>query len=109
MLIIIINNMFTHFIAYLGISVGCSALWSLSEIFAPIRNIVAKYFPSFLRKMLLCMECSSFWIGCFVSLFILSYPNFGVYYYFNPICGGITTFLVVKILNNLNFLDKKIY
>jgi len=101
--------MLETFLLYLIISVGCSALWSLSEIFTPLRNYVAKYFPTFLRKMLLCMECSSFWIGLFVSLFLFPYPYVftgGLFYYIiGSICGGISTYITVKIILNLKILE----
>jgi hypothetical protein len=96
-----------NLISYLIISLGCSALWSLSELFIPVRNFVAKRFPHFFRKMLLCMECSSFWIGCFVSLFIFSYPYADqTNLFLNTICGGISTYITVKIGINLNLLEK---
>lgn len=95
-------------IGYLLISVGCSYLWSLSEIFMPIRNFVAKTFPHFLRKMLLCMECSSFWIGLFISLFVFPFPlnNLLNLFFISSIMGGVSTFLTVKILTNLNLTNK---
>jgi hypothetical protein len=91
-----------NLLIYLMITLGCSCLWSLSDIFMPLRNIVAKYFPTFLRKMLLCMECSSFWIGLFISLFIIEFPGFNFISNFiiNSICGGVSTYLVVRILTH---------
>jgi len=100
--------MIEHLIAYLIITVGCSYLWSTSEIFIPLRNLVAKYFPTFLRKMLLCMECSSFWIGVFISLFIFSYPynNYWNSCAIKAICGGVSTYLIMKLLINFNLTNK---
>jgi hypothetical protein len=99
--------MITNLISYLIISIGCSFLWSLSEIFMPSRNFVAKYFPQFFRKMLLCMECSSFWIGCFVSLFIFSYPySEHLNIFINTICGGVSTYFCVKLMVLSKILDK---
>ena len=95
-----------NLLLYLMISLGCSCLWSISDIFMPVRNFVAKYFPPFLRKMLLCMECSSFWIGLFIALFILPFPvlNFSPNFIINSICGGVCTYLTVKLLTNLKIL-----
>lgn len=103
--------MIQQLIAYLIITVGCSFLWSTSEIFMPIRNLVAKYFPLFLRKMLLCMECSSFWIGIFISILIFPYPypfynNYLFSFLLQAVCGGISTYLVIKLLTNLNLISK---
>jgi hypothetical protein len=47
-------------------SVSVSQMWSFARIFIPIRNIVARIL--FIRKPLLCPECSSFWIGVATSL-----------------------------------------
>jgi hypothetical protein len=96
-----------NLISYLIISLGCSLLWSKSEIFSYARNFVAKYFPIFFRKMLLCMECSSFWVGCFVSLFFFPYPySEQLNLFLNTVCGGISTFTIVKIIIETKFLDK---
>lgn len=59
--------------------------------------------------MLLCMECSSFWIGLFIALI---FPPFDYFItsnlYLNKllICifGGIITYLFVKILNKNQLL-----
>jgi uncharacterized membrane protein len=94
---------------YLFITTGCSYLWSTSEIFMPIRNFVAKNFPIFLRKMLLCMECSSFWIGVFISLFVLPSPyphNMWNSFLIQAVCGGISTYLIIKLLINFNLTGK---
>ena len=95
-------------VAYLLISIGISCIWSLSEIFMKPRNFVAKYFPKFLRKLLLCMECSSFWIGIFTSIIIFPiYIPIETFPAINHICGGIITHLFVKILNNYNVFEGK--
>jgi glucose-6-phosphate-specific signal transduction histidine kinase len=96
---------------FLLISIGISCIWSLSDIFLKNRNFVAKKFPSFLRKMLLCMECSSFWIGCLVCVLICS-PEIIKNSIFNIpfvdiFCGGVITHLFVKILNNFNVFEGK--
>jgi hypothetical protein len=94
---------------YLFITTGCSYLWSTSEIFIPARKFVAKYFPAFLRKMLLCIECSSFWVGVFISLLILPSPysyNLWNSFLIQAICGGISTYLTIKLLINFNLTNK---
>jgi hypothetical protein len=96
-----------NLLIYLIVSLGCSCLWSLSEIFQPSRNFVAKYFPALFRKMLLCMECSSFWVGLFISLFIFPFPLLEVSpnFIINSICGGVSTYFFVKILINTKILN----
>lgn len=93
---------------YIIITVGLSSIWSLSDIFLPVRNFVAKHFPKPIRKLLLCMECSSFWIGILTSLFIfpITIPTYN-YPLLNNICLGIITYLSVRILNNFNILENK--
>jgi hypothetical protein len=101
--------MLENTLIYLFISIGCSCLWSLSDIFTPIRNFVAKNLKGFFQKMLLCMECSSFWIGLFVASI---FPPFNYLiidnFYLNKlvicIIGGIITYLFVKILNKKQLL-----
>lgn len=95
---------------YILIAVGCSCLWSLSDIFMPFRNYVAKNIPNPFKKMLLCMECSSFWIGFFIGFLINPLPYYFTYswHFLNTlvssICGGIITYLFIKIANNKNIL-----
>ena len=93
-----------NLIIFLFISCGVSAIWSLSDIFTPARNIVAKRAPSFFRKMLLCMECSSFWIG-FGCSFIF-FPGIEVNQYnqivscfLSAVSSGVATYLTIKIIN----------
>lgn len=96
-----------QFILFLLISIGCSCLWSLSEIFIPCRNYVAKHFPLILRKGLLCMECSSFWIGCFVGIAfipIFNSASFNLGYISCVPAGGVITYLLVKTLNKYKIL-----
>lgn len=71
-------------------------MWSFAEIFRPVRNFVAKI--PYVRRPLLCPECSSFWIGL------------GVSFLFNPIlldwhfplvsniCAGLVTHLFASLL-----------
>jgi hypothetical protein len=98
-----------NLICFLFVSCGISAIWSLSELFTPVRNFVAKRAPKFLRKMLLCMECSSFWIGLlcnfvfFPAITQLSDGKF-INLILSGICGGASTLLIIKIANKKNLL-----
>jgi len=56
------------FVIYLMSTLGICYAWSDTEVSVPLRNYVAR-FP-FLRKVLLCHECSSFWISLAISFFI---------------------------------------
>jgi hypothetical protein len=92
-------------------------MWSFAEIFKPIRNFVAKI--PYIRRPLLCPECSSFWMGFGVSFFynplILNVLNFTP---FTNICGGLITHLIASVLykyitslsvNDKYSTDDKIY
>lgn len=94
--------MIDYLIIYLLITIGCSCLWSLSDIFMPLRNFVAKYIPNPLKKMLLCMECSSFWIGLTLGFIFPFLINFNIF--LQSLFGGIITYLFVKVLNKYNVL-----
>ena len=58
---------FFELLTYVILSLGVSFVWSFSDIFAPVRNFIAKI--PYIRRPLLCPECSSFWMGIFTSLF----------------------------------------
>lgn len=55
-------------IFFLLCSLGICYSWSDTEVSRPFRNFVAKI-PK-INKMLLCHECSSFWISLFLTIFI---------------------------------------
>lgn len=55
------------FIIYLVCSLGLCYAWSDTEASVPFRNFVARI--PYLRKVLLCHECSSFWISLALSFF----------------------------------------
>lgn len=76
---------FFELLTYILLSLGVSFMWSFSEIFAPVRNLVARI--PYIRKPLICPECSSFWMGILTSLFynplfntlgFVSYPFCGL-------------------------------
>lgn len=94
--------MMLDLIIYLLISLGCSCLWSLSDIFMPLRNIVAKHIPNPFKKMLLCMECSSFWIGALIGFIYPFLSNYNIL--LQSIFGGIITHFFVKILIKNNII-----
>jgi len=73
-------------ILFILLSVSVAQMWNYSKIFLPVRNLIAK--SSFLSKPLLCMECSSFWVGVLTSLF------------YNPLRGEFT-FLVATMFAGL--------
>jgi hypothetical protein len=59
-------------------------MWSFSEIFSPVRNLVARI--PYVKKPLICPECSSFWMGLLTSFFYN--PLFNTLgYYSYPFCG----------------------
>lgn len=96
-------------IIYLLITIGISCLWSLADIFIPARNFVAKNLKGIFSKMLLCMECSSFWIGFFVGFIykpfnLLIFSNIILNNIILAVFGGIITHLFVKILNKHKIL-----
>lgn len=67
----------TLFIIYLFLSLGLAYGWSDTEASRPFRNFIARI--PYIRKPLLCHECSSFWISLALSFLInpldgLTYP-----------------------------------
>lgn len=111
----------SNLLCFLFVSCGISAIWSLSDIFIPVRNFVAKRAPTFLRKMLLCMECSSFWIGVCCNfiffpaliptdwrLLISGLCSDPLLVILNDIISGVyagaATYLTIKILNKKEIL-----
>ena len=56
------------FVIYLVASLGLCYAWSDTEASRPIRNFIARI--PYIRKPLLCHECSSFWISLLLSIFI---------------------------------------
>jgi len=56
------------FFIYLFCSLGVCYAWSDTEASRPIRNFVARI--PYIRKPLLCHECSSFWISLLLTVFL---------------------------------------
>lgn len=77
------------FLLYLLFSLSVSFMWSFSEIFSPVRNLVARI--PYIRRPLICPECSSFWMGVLTSLF------------YNPIYSllGIVSFAFCGLVTHL--------
>lgn len=96
--------LFFDLIYYLCISLSFAYMWSFAEIFVPVRNFVARI--PYLRRPLLCPECSSFWVGLFVS-FIYNpiILDINILFLTNVCCGLVTHLfacILYKILNKLN-------
>jgi len=92
--------MFYNFLVYLFVCLGVSYAWNDTEITTSIRNFIAKI--SYINKILLCHECSSFWISLCVSIFInpfseLTYPFLSNI--FSAFCGFFINLYFVR--NNL--------
>jgi len=80
---------------FLILSLSVSLMYSFSEIFMPVRNFIAKI--PYLRKPLLCPECSSFWMGVLTSLFFNPYADmFGSI--ISTAFAGLTTHLFAVFL-----------
>jgi hypothetical protein len=93
------------------VCLGVSHLWSFSAIFVPIRNFVARI--PYVRRPLICPECSSFWMGIGVSIFYMPFSHFNL---INMILCGVISYgvwifigdLIIKIkdkqeTNNTNY------
>lgn len=87
------------FILYLLLALSVSFMWSFSEIFAPIRNFVAKI--PYVRRSLLCPECSSFWMGLLTCIFYN--PLFIILGYFSFVFSGLVVHLIACFLYKVYF------
>jgi hypothetical protein len=96
-------------------SVGFASIWSIAEIFTYPRFLVAKHFPAPIRKMMLCMECSSFWIAGFLSIFFFGFlPGWAIFpaqelagRVFDFFFGGVSTYLTIRALSLTNIFIGK--
>ena len=88
----------TIFIIYLVICLGVSYAWSDSEASVPFRNFVAKI--PYLRKPLLCHECSSFWISLGVSFFINPIEKHTFFILSNIFCAFCGFFINLLFVRN---------
>ena len=82
---------------YLIISLAVAQMYSYSTIFIPVRNLIARI--PYIRKPLLCPECSSFWMGVFTSFFFNPFLNcFDQYNIISTaVCGLITHLFAVYL------------
>ena len=69
-----------------------SYMYSFSDIFLPVRNLIARI--PYIRRPLLCPECSSFWFGLGVSfLYNPLIVDVNIPYLTN-IFGGLATHII---------------
>jgi hypothetical protein len=98
---------FFDILYFLSISLSFSAMWSFSEIFGPLRNFVSRI--PYVRRPLICPECSSFWFGFFASfLYNPIVINFDILILSNLICGLITHLFAILIYRNLIASKKRL-
>ena len=80
-------------------------MWHFSEIMGSIRNIVSKI--PYIRRPLMCPECSSFWFGLVTSfLYNPIVLNFDFLFLSNIFCG-LTSYFFAHIILMKNNIDKK--
>jgi hypothetical protein len=83
---------------YFGIlTLSVSSMWHFSEIFAKPRNIISRI--PYIRRPLMCPECSSFWFGLSLSFIynpILLDLNF--MFLSNILCGLVSYFFAHVVL-----------
>lgn len=91
-------------IYFVILSLSVSYMWSFSDIFKPLRNTVAKI--PFIKRPLLCPECSSFWFGFGVSF--LYNPIFFTTFNFS-ILSNIFAGLVVHLFASIIYKNINIY
>lgn len=98
---------FFDLLYFVCLSLSFSVMWSFSEIFGPIRNIASRI--PYIRKPLICPECSSFWIGFLVSfLYNPVVLNFDILIVENVICGLLTHLFAFFLYSKKNVVDSKI-
>jgi hypothetical protein len=75
-------------VSYLLCSLGVCYAWSDTEVTVPLRNLVARV--PYARNMLLCHECSSFWISLGLSFLVNPMAEFAPPHFSNVLsafCG----------------------
>jgi hypothetical protein len=102
--------LFFNLLYFVCLSLSVSYMYSFSEIFRTIRNIIARI--PYIRRPFLCPECTSFWFGLLVSyLYNPIYLNINVPLLTNIFCGLIThifaAFLYKRKVENssINFIN----
>jgi hypothetical protein len=89
---------FVNLLLFILVGVGITNLVVSASILDNLRDFVISK-SEFLEKLLTCMMCSGFWVGCFISIFE---PNIGI------IAGGsivsLTSYIIGTILDLFNVL-----
>lgn len=88
----------TLFIIYLFLSLALAYGWSDTEASRPFRNFIAKI--PYIRKPLLCHECSSFWISLGLSFFINPLSFFTYSILSNILCAFAGFFINLIFVRN---------
>jgi hypothetical protein len=88
------------FLLYLFVCLGASYAWSDTEASRPFRNFIARI--PYIRKPLLCHECSSFWICLFLTLFLNPFQEYALDYISN-VLSAFSGFFI-----NLVFIRRKL-
>jgi hypothetical protein len=74
---------------FICLSLSVSYMYSFSEIFRSVRNIIARI--PYIRRPFLCPECASFWFGLLVSeLYNPIHLDFTIPLLTNIFCGLVT-------------------
>jgi hypothetical protein len=101
-------NLFFETLYFIIIALSFSVMWNFSEIFRPIRNFVSRI--PYVRRPLMCPECSSFWFGFFSSfLYNPIILNFDYILLSNIICGLIVHFFAFFIFRKKNIDNNSNY
>lgn len=97
--------MISNLIYFLFISLSFSYMWSFSDIFKSVRNFISKI--PYIRRPLICPECSSFWTGLLCSFLynpiMLDIKIIGIS---NIICGLITHLVACFLYKKINKSEK---
>ena len=86
-----------EFLSYLTVCLGATYAWSDTEVAVPFRNFVARI--PYVRRPLLCHECSSFWISLLASFFFSPFGDLSVPFSGNVLaafCGFFANLLFVR-------------
>jgi hypothetical protein len=96
---------FFNLLYFVTLVLSVSTMWHFSEIFQKPRNIVSRI--PYIRRPLMCPECSSFWFG-FATSFIYDpiVLDFNFFILSNIFCGLVSFFFAHVFLMKKN-IDKK--
>jgi len=85
------------FLIYLIVCLGVTYAWTDTEVSTPFRNFIARI--PYIRKPLLCHECSSFWFSLIISFLVNPLENQTFCYVSNILsafCGFFINLLFVR-------------